>query len=340
MGSVHPRGRLWALWAWLAATSACVDLGRPWDARVSGADAGATPDARRSDAGRTTIPFSDVDAAAQAPDDEEDDAGLPLEPDAQPVGGSGGTAGAGAGGTSGPPTAPTVTPSWDFEGTAVAWAGSSATSYRVQRGTAAAGPFSDVASGLTGSPWVDKNAPATQVFYVVVAESSSGHTASAPVGYTRAPNLLTNPSFEADGATTQSPMGWWSWAPDGNLEPDYSEDMGATAKYGRFHGTHYATAAYQIYTFQQAPALAAGAYTATAWVKSSGGQPSATFGVKVCDGSTLTTVNVAKARGDWKAYSLSFNVATTGCYEVGFWSTGNANQWLSFDGVSLRRAGP
>jgi hypothetical protein len=326
------------------ASVACVDLREPWPS-ATGIDGGVPKGgaggaaAGGATAGRSGgVDASSVEGGAAGTSDDGGAGGAGGEP-ADVDAAAGGSGGAG-GSSPPPPSKPTVTPTWDFEGTLVSWSGSNGTSYRVQRGTAMTGPFKDLAPAVARSPYLDRTAPDdASVFYVVVAQANGSEAASAPVVYKRAPNLVPNASFE-QGAPAQDIPAWFSWSPDGDTGRDHTDsDFGA--KYGSYHGTHFSASPYLAYTFTQFRGLAPGKFAASAWVRSSGGQMSALFQYKTCGAMNAhAMVDVPAAPVDWKLVELSFTTTVADCFEIGFLSSANANQWIHFDGVSLRRAGP
>ena len=93
----------------------------------------------------------------------------------------------------------------------ITWsAGSGATNYIVQRSTTASGPFSSIATALTGTSYDDTTATAgTQYFYNVIAENSAGtSSASANASITTATQVVVAPAAPTGVAatTTASPL--------------------------------------------------------------------------------------------------------------------------------------
>ena len=82
---------------------------------------------------------------------------------------------------------------------------------------------------------------------------------------------LTNPGFEANGAT-QSPTGWSTWgATAADYNTDFTESFGGSHG-GTYHLTQYGETPYEVFTYQLKTGLANGSYTLRAWVRSTGGQ--------------------------------------------------------------------
>jgi hypothetical protein len=151
--------------------------------------------------------------------------------------------------------------------------------------------------------------------------------------YEVAPNLVTNPSFEADLTGTQTPYGWSTWSLAGDDYADYTEASGG-ARSGSFHGTHWVeSSAYDVFTYQVLPELTSGTYQLTAWVKSSGGQSVAWMEVNEY-GGVKRTVSIP-ASSTWMKVSLTDIAVTAGQARIGFYSIADAGQWLYFDDVSF-----
>ncbi|MBF4635800.1 glycoside hydrolase family 43 protein [Agreia pratensis] len=142
--------------------------------------------------------------------------------------------------------------------------------------------------------------------------------------------LVRNGSFEADQHAASAPSQWTST--DTNPEAFYSESGGRT---GSFKGTQWSDHSYRVYTYQRITNLPAGAYTLTAWVKSSGGQAETSVELKnFASGSSKKLVSIPQA-STWTRVQIPGVNVTAGEATVGFWSNASAGQWLSFDDVQL-----
>lgn len=145
-------------------------------------------------------------------------------------------------------------------------------------------------------------------------------------------NLVGNPGFEVDAAT-QTPTGWS--ANNANVDASYTETTGGTHS-GTYHGTHYKTSAYQVYTYQTKTNLENGNYTLKAWVKSSGGQTSAYMEAKDFGGTALTqniTYNLS-----WNQITISGINVTNGLCTIGFYSNASSTNWINFDDVEFYKS--
>jgi hypothetical protein len=155
------------------------------------------------------------------------------------------------------------------------------------------------------------------------------------------PTLLTqNSSFEDDHAAVQAPIGWQTWGgTEGNhADADYTETYGG-AHTGTYHGTHWSTAPYEVFTYQTLTNLPTGLYTLSAWVKSSGGQTYAQLLAKNYGGAQvgvdLRTATPNGELGAWRYVEVPNIQVTNGQCDIGFYSLAAAGQWLHFDDVTL-----
>ena len=120
--------------------------------------------------------------------------------------------------------------------------------------------------------------------------------ALVPAGGASAATTVANPGFENDGTGTQSPTGWRTRSFSGAAGASYTEVGGHT---GGFQLTHWDPAAYRIETYQQLTGLANGWYTLSVNVRSSGGQNTATIGLRDCGGRAEHTDLPPTANGGW-----------------------------------------
>ncbi|WP_052733051.1 right-handed parallel beta-helix repeat-containing protein [Hymenobacter terrenus] len=212
-----------------------------------------------------------------------------------------------------------------------------------------------------GSPVVDKGLnlqtafgidPGTRDFYGNAIPAGSGVDMGAqevtgtttPLPPTTSSNLATNPSFEADAAAMQAPVRWNTWAGSAgtDADADYTETNGG-ARTGTYHGTHYKTSNYEVYTSQVAAGLTNGLYTLRAWVKSSGGQTHALLLAKNYGGAQLSVTPATTSggiSGAWQQVEVRNINVTNGQCEFGFYSYATGGKWLFFDDVELIKQAP
>ncbi|RZL04619.1 MAG: T9SS type A sorting domain-containing protein, partial [Hymenobacter sp.] len=146
---------------------------------------------------------------------------------------------------------------------------------------------------------------------------------------------VVNPGFELDGAEVDAPAGWSTLVGNGTpASVDYTETYGG-AHSGTYHGTHWRYAgAYEVYTYQTVTGLPNGTYAFSAWVKSSGGQPTAQLQAQNYGGSLLTTA-ITATNGNWVQLTVNGINVTNGQCEIGFYSQAKSNQYIYFDDVTL-----
>src|SRR5262245_160883 len=143
-----------------------------------------------------------------------------------------------------------------------------------------------------------------------------------------AASTLTNPSFDANGAS-QTPTGW---SESGTVAASKSEAGGHS---GGFQLAHWASSAYTVETNQTLTGLTAGSYTLTAWTRSGGGQSAAYLALRNC-GGTEARVNIPTSASTWTQESVSTNVTATSCTVV-IRSQANANNWINADDLTFTR---
>ncbi len=141
---------------------------------------------------------------------------------------------------------------------------------------------------------------------------------------------VTNYSFEANGTGTQTPSGWTTNSLTSTFNADYVD---GSAFLGAYKLSHWSTSAYQVSTHQIKTGLANGTYRLSAWVKSSGGQPTCQLFAKDFGGSEKN-IDVP-ATNDWKYIEISNIVVTNGKCDFGLRSNSPANKWASLDDVAF-----
>jgi hypothetical protein len=147
-------------------------------------------------------------------------------------------------------------------------------------------------------------------------------------------NILQNPSFEDNGAPTQSPTGWTSsgtvnGVPD--TSADYTENGGKDSVYRL---THWKSSAYEITTSQTVTGLQPGTYTLKAWVKTGGGQNSLDIIVSGHGGTALTK-DIRNVGTTWTQISIYGINVSAGQAIISLNSDANAGNWTSLDNIEL-----
>jgi hypothetical protein len=148
------------------------------------------------------------------------------------------------------------------------------------------------------------------------------------------PNLVSNPSFDAEAFDTQTPSGWLEHSYTG---ASYTEQNGS-GHTGPRHGTHWSGSYYYVYTYQTKSNLASGLYTLRAKAKRGGNQSTSYLEAKDF-GSNAKTANIpiGTLTGAYSPVEIRDINVTNGSCTIGFWtvSNGGNNSWVFFDDVEF-----
>jgi hypothetical protein len=141
----------------------------------------------------------------------------------------------------------------------------------------------------------------------------------------RGNNHVLNPSLEADRVSQSTLAGWTnSGTGSGNHSGGHT---------GRWAMQQYASSAYTAGTYQNI-SLPNGTYTLSAWVKSGGGQKTATIFAKNF-GATEMNHSINQPIGSWTQVTIPAIKVTNGSIQVGVYSDANAGNWVNVDDFSL-----
>ncbi|EES72540.1 MULTISPECIES: glycoside hydrolase family 53 protein [Paenibacillus] len=177
-------------------------------------------------------------------------------------------------------------------------------------------------TGLLSNPWDNQT---LFDFSGNLLSTVSVFTESTPV------NLVSNPSFEADGWTT-TPTAWNRWAANtASYQAIKVENNGVT---GSYKLTHWLDTAYEASTYQNITGLSNGTYTLSAWVLNSGGQDTVQLYAKNYGGSERN-VDLPVSPEKWVKVKIENIQVTNGRIEIGVYSKANANNWMNLDHVKL-----
>ena len=158
----------------------------------------------------------------------------------------------------------------------------------------------------------------------------------APVYAPITGNYLANPGFEGSGAS-QTPPSWSTWAGTNgtDADADYTETSGTE---GSYRLTQSKPSAFEVYT-NQTIGVPNGSYTLTAWVVGGGGQTSVYMSAKGYGSGVpeLTAAIPGLGWPNWRKVVISGIQVTNGQLIAGFYSKGNAGNWMCVDDVQLRR---
>jgi arabinogalactan endo-1,4-beta-galactosidase len=177
-------------------------------------------------------------------------------------------------------------------------------------------------TGLLSNPWDNQT---LFDFSGNLLSTVSVFTESTPV------NLVSNPSFEADGWTT-TPTAWNRWAANtASYQAIKVENNGVT---GSYKLTHWLDTTYEASTYQNITGLSNGTYTLSAWVLNSGGQDTVQLYAKNYGGSERN-VDLPVSPEKWVKVKIENIQVTNGRIEIGVYSKANANNWMNLDHVKL-----
>ncbi len=138
-------------------------------------------------------------------------------------------------------------------------------------------------------------------------------------------NYCLNPSFEAD-RVSQTTLAGWKFSGTGN-----SNRKGGHT--GNWCAQQYDANAYKA-TMTQDAAVPNGNYTLQAWVRSTGGQNSASVFVRGYGGDDKI-VSVNKKMDSWTQITIDNIAVTTGKVQIGVYSDAKAGNWLMVDDFTL-----
>ncbi|MEU8349031.1 glycosyl hydrolase 53 family protein, partial [Streptomyces sp. NPDC048845] len=169
--------------------------------------------------------------------------------------------------------------------------------------------------------------PALGGLLLAVLPALPAQAAGAPETASGSP---ANAGFEADGETA-APSGWTSTARGNAAGTAFTEPGGHD---GGRRLTHRADHAYRVETSQRLTGLDDGPYTVSAWVRSSGGQKSATIALRDCGAGSERTQLPPTADGAWIRITASAEVRGGSC-TIALTSDARPGQWAHFDDITL-----
>ena len=146
-------------------------------------------------------------------------------------------------------------------------------------------------------------------------------------------NHVMNPSVEAD-RVAQNKLAGWTNTDNVSGDPNANKQGGHT---GRFAISQSYSSAYNASMYQNI-SLPNGTYELSAWVKSGGGQKTATIFAKNFGGSEKN-YSIKQSMSNWTKVTVSGITVTNGSIQVGVYSDANANNWVNVDDFSLVQTG-
>ncbi|HTR90440.1 MAG TPA: glycosyl hydrolase 53 family protein [Trebonia sp.] len=156
---------------------------------------------------------------------------------------------------------------------------------------------------------------------------------AAPSAPAHAASTVTNPGFNANGATT-TPTGWTTSSSTGTASASYSEATSTGYNGDGYQLTHWSSRAFSVDTYQTLTGLSSGYYTLGVWIRSNGGDNSNYISLTGCGGSNTATNVPADSDGNW-LHIVTYVDVTTGTCTINFVTSGNAGDWTNYDGVTF-----
>ncbi len=147
-------------------------------------------------------------------------------------------------------------------------------------------------------------------------------------------NLVTNPSFEADGYTN-TPTGWNVWlnsgVPSTTVKTESSNAFDGNYKLTFWNSSSYSCSVYRTFT-----GLENGTYSFSVWAMTDGDQPALQLYAKNYGGSELnTTINTSDI--NWNIFTIDEIEVTNNTCEIGIYTAAGANDWCNLDNVIFRK---
>ena len=156
---------------------------------------------------------------------------------------------------------------------------------------------------------------------------------AAPAAPAHAAATVTNPGFNANGATT-SPTGWSTYSANGTASASYSEATSTGYGGDGYQLTHWSSSAYNVNTYQYLSELTDGYYTLGVWIRSNGGDITNYIALTNCGGSNTPTNVPVDSDGNW-LHIVTYVDVTAGQCTINFVTSGNAGDWTNYDDVTF-----
>lgn len=149
-----------------------------------------------------------------------------------------------------------------------------------------------------------------------------------------APNLVANPSFEANGYTN-NPAGWNVWLQSGVPSTTVKTES-SNAFDGNYKLTFWDSASYSASIYQTFTGLENGTYTFSVWAMTNGDQNTLQLYAKNYGGPELNTT-IETSDINWNVFTIDNIVVTNGTCEIGIYTIAGANDWVNLDKVIFRK---
>lgn len=148
------------------------------------------------------------------------------------------------------------------------------------------------------------------------------------------PNLLTNPSFEADGFTN-TPSGWNVWLNYG--VPSYTIKTESNYVFdGNYKLTFWNSQSYSCSIYKTFTGIENGKYTFSIWAMTNGDQDILRLYAKNYGGPELNT-NITTSDINWNIFTIDEIEVTNNTCEIGVYTVAGANDWCNLDYAIFRK---
>ena len=146
-------------------------------------------------------------------------------------------------------------------------------------------------------------------------------------------NLISNPSFEADGVTNE-PSGWNVWISETSSPDSVKTEYGNTHD-GDYKLTFWADKAYSASIYKTYTDLPNGTYQFSVWAMTNGDQNVLQLYAKNYGGDELNTT-ITTSDINWNIYTLNNIEVTNHTLEIGIYTVAGAGDWCNLDLAILR----
>ncbi len=147
-------------------------------------------------------------------------------------------------------------------------------------------------------------------------------------------NLLSNISFEADGAATAL-SDWNVWLSDSTAEGTVKTEYG-NAYDGEYKLTFWDDEAYSCSVYKTFTNLPNGTYQFSVWAMTNGKQDTLQLYAKNHGGEEVNTA-ITTSDINWNRFTLDNIVVTNNALEIGVYTVAGANDWCNLDLAVLRK---
>lgn len=148
------------------------------------------------------------------------------------------------------------------------------------------------------------------------------------------PNLISNPSFEADGYTN-TPTGWNVWFDDDEyyyaIKTESGNAFDGDYKLTFWHDSNYSCSIYRTFS-----GLENGTYTFSVWAMTNGDQDTLQLYAKNYGGPEVNTI-ITTSDTNWNIFTIDEIEVTNNRCEIGIYTIAGPNHWCNLDYAVFRK---